>query len=149
MTRRHRSRGLTLVEVLIAIGIALLLLIAVIPVFVYDLVINNAFWEQRLAMRAIDAQLEQACYDAGQPASNPFTVLPTLLTLGPGQLPVELDTAGAPPSTVAWQYVYLPSAGATPTLIKVTTNIHWISKGHPMTRTGDVLISRVGLCKNV
>ncbi len=150
-------RGMTLVEIIVGLMLTVVILFALAPVLAQNLVMKGVFWEIRLATRVVDAQLEQACYDVGKPGATQFTALPAL--------PVPIPAADLPPALnilnpatdaiVTWNYVE-PANLTTPvpvatltTMLRVRATVNWVSRGHPMTKTGEYFISRFGVCKPV
>ena len=155
--RRRGRHGLTLVEIVVGLMLTVVILFALAPALAQNLVMKGVFWEIRVATRVVDAQLEQTCYDVGKPGATQFTALPGVLGVVPipsADLPPELKILNpATDATVTWVYVdpiTLLSVGAAPSgLLRVTATVNWVSRGHPMTKTGEYLISQLGICKPV
>jgi len=166
MRNRQLCGGFTLIETMLGMVILLALASAILPSFTQDLVLGTVSWERRLAMKAIESEIDWACEfvryapspdptDDGVLGTPDFDELVSS-TAGTLQTTIPPELTDIQPSTQ--RVVDCPDptdlngppiscTGATLKRVRVT--IAWQSRGRGIDESSaDYLISNTGGCES-
>ena len=152
--RQTNPKGFTLVEVLLGtlfVAAALML----IPSFLTELTTGYVLWGRRRVARIIETQFDQACNLVNTTNVNAFNALTAGNPPPPVVFPPELTGAFAAQEVKCLDDNFNlsdPSGvdGSCPfgeRLKRIRLTITWTSRSrHPMTQTGNSIISKAGIC---
>ena len=145
----EHQRGFTILEIVVGMLILSAAVIAVLPPITQALILGDVLWERRLALKIVEAKLEETCQEARTASGFDNAVIPVTNSLA--NLPAELLSA-----TWTRQVDCLNPdlsvkvsncAVAGENLKRVQVTVNWVSRGRDVNESSaDCLVSKTGVC---